>query len=111
MDLLNNGTTDAAGDLRLLTSGAAQVALLELSNPAAGATDGSGIATFNAITDDTNTTAGTTDNFELRDRDNTIVITGTVGLVGSGADIELTSVTFTAAETVSVTAMTYTAPV
>ncbi len=111
MALLNAGAGDPAGDLRLLTGGAVQVGLLPLSNPAAGATDGLGIATFNAITDDTNTAAGTIDNFELRDRDNTVVITGTVGLVGSGADIEMTSVTFAVAETVGVNTMTYVAPV
>ncbi|GAG09617.1 unnamed protein product [marine sediment metagenome] len=102
---------NAPGDLRLLTSGAAQVALLPLSATAAAAVDGSGIATFNAITDDTNTAAGTIDNFELRDGNNLVVITGTVTLVGGGGDIELTSVTFNIGETISVTSMTYTTQV
>lgn len=111
LGLLDAGTTDPSGDLRLLTSGAAQVALNVLSNPASGAIDGGGVGTFTAIADETNTVAGTIDNFELRDRDNAVTILGTVGLVGSGADIELTSVTYANAETLSMSSLTYTTQV
>lgn len=109
--LLNGGTTDPAGDLRFITGAAAEVAILPLSNPAFGAVDGTGVATANAVTPDTTTIAGTVATFELRNRDNAIVISGTVGLVGSGADIELTSVTYSNNETITVSSLTYTSQV
>lgn len=109
--LLNSGAADPSGDLRFLTGAAAEVAILPLSTPAFGAVSGAGVATANAITPDTTTIAGTVDNFELRDLDNVVVISGTVGLVGSGADIELTSVTYSNNETITVSSLTYTAQV
>jgi hypothetical protein len=106
VDLLDVGTTDAAGDLIFLTSGDVEVALCPLSNPAFGAA-AAGVATASAITSDTNADGGTTTKFSLRDRDNTAVINGAVGV--SGSDINLSSVVIGLGDTVSVTSLTYTA--
>lgn len=109
--LLNGGTTNPQGSLIFRTAALAEVANLPLSNPAAGATDGTGVATFNAITDDTTTIAGTVSNFILVDRDVNTIISGTVSLIGGGGDIELTSLTYANNETISMNSLTYTAQV
>lgn len=111
VDSLDVGTTDAAGDLRFLTAADAEVALLPLSNPAAGAA-ASGTATFSAITADSSATgnASPITKFELRDRDNTAKIFGSVTATSGGGDIELSSTTVSAGQTVSMTSLTYSAP-
>ena len=109
VDQLDLGTTNAAGQLVLRTAASAEVATLPFSNPAFGAA-ASGVATANAITDDTNATGGTTDRATLEDRDETTIINCSVGATGSGEDIELSSTTITAGDTVQITSLTYTAP-
>lgn len=70
----------------------------------------SGVATANAIGDDTNAPGGTTTKIEARDNSNNIVFQGTVGGPGSGADAEMSpSNVVTAGATVQTSSMTYTA--
>jgi hypothetical protein len=107
VDLLDAGTTDANGDLVIQTSGDVEVATLALSNPAFG-NAATGVATAAAISDDTNATGGTAANFILQDRDNTEVFRGGCGT--SGAELNLSSLTIGAGDTVSVSAMTFTVP-
>lgn len=107
VDKLDVGSTNAAGQFIFQTSGAAEVATLAMSNPAFGAA-AAGVATANAITDDTNATGGTTTQCVLQDRDETTIIEGTVGT--SGTDIIISSTTIGAGDTVSITSLTYTAP-
>ncbi len=107
VDLLDVGTTDANGDLVIQTSGDVEVATLALSNPAFGAA-AAGVATANAISDDTSATGGTAANFILQDRDNVEVMRGDVAT--SGAELNLSSVTIGAGDTVSVSALTVTMP-
>jgi hypothetical protein len=109
VDKLDVGATDAAGDLRFLTSGDVQVALLPLSNPAFGAA-ASGVATASAITSDTNAAGGTIAKAALRDRNNGDVVLCSVTATGGGGDIELSSVVVSAGQTVSLSSLTYTAP-
>jgi len=110
VDDLDGGTTDAQGDLVLLTAADAEVATLPLGNPAAGAA-ASGTATFNAVTSDTNATgnASPVTKFELRDRDNVAIVFGSVTATGGGGDIEITNTTIGAGQTVSVSSLSYTA--
>ena len=108
VDALDAGTTDAQGDLVIMTSGDAEVATLNLSNPAFGAAS-SGTATANAISDDTSATGGTAALFKMQDRDNSEVFRGTVTATGGGGDLELSSVTVGATDTVSVSSFTYSA--
>lgn len=107
VDEIDVGTTDANGDLVIATSGDVEVATLACSNPAFGAAS-SGVATAGTISDDTNATGGTAAVFWFQDRDNAEVFRGTVGT--SGADLNLSSVTIGAGDTVSVSAFTVTQP-
>ena len=105
VDLLDAGA--GAGTLVFQTSGAVEVATLTFSDPAFG-NSSSAVATANAITDDTNATGGTTDRFITEDSNNLDVFLGSVGT--SGQDINLSSVVIAASDTVSVSSLTYTAP-
>lgn len=107
VDLIDVGTTDANGDLVIETSGAVQVALLAFSNPAFGSA-ATGVATANAISSDTNATGGTAAVFKFRNRNNAEVLRGTVGT--SGADLNLSSVSIAAGDTVAVSSFTVTMP-
>jgi len=107
VDLFDGGTTDANGDLVFMTSGDVEVATLALANPAFGAAS-VGVATANAIADDTNATGGTVALFKLQNRDNTEVIRGTVAV--SGGDINLSSLAVGATDTVQMTSLTVTMP-
>ena len=106
VDRLDTGSGTASGRLVIQTSGSVAVATLTLSNPAFGNAS-AGVATANAITSDTNAAGGTAAKFELRDRDATAVILGSVGT--SGADINLSSVNIGAGDTVTISSLTYTA--
>lgn len=106
---LDVGSTNPNGQLVLQTSGDVEVATLNMSATAFGASS-SGVATANSITDDTNATGGTVAKFVLNDRDNNTVISGTVTATGGGGDIELSSTSIAAGESVSISSMTYTAP-
>lgn len=107
VDLIDVGATDANGDLVIQTSGDAEVATLALTNPAFGAA-AVGVATAAAIADDTNATGGVAANFILQDRDNAEVVRGDVAT--SGAELNLTSTTIGATDTVAVSALTLTVP-
>ncbi len=107
VDQLDGGTTNATGQLIFRTSGDVAIATLDLSNPAFGAA-ASGIATADTISSESSATAGTATKCTLEDRDNSTIINGSVGT--SGEDINMSSNIFGAGDTVSVTALTYTAP-
>lgn len=108
VDLIDGGTTDPNGDLVIMTSGDVEVATLAFANPAFGAA-ASAVATANAIADDTSATGGTAALFKVQDRENREIFRGTVTATGGGGDMELSSVTIGATDTVSVTSFTYTA--
>lgn len=107
VDLLDAGSTNPNGQLIFKTAASAEVATLELANPAFGAAV-AGVATANTITDDTNATGGTVATCELVDRDGNAVILGTVGTTGT--DIIVSSTTIPVGATITVTNLTYTAP-
>lgn len=109
VDLVDGGSTDASGDLVLMTSGDVEVATLVLSNPAFGAA-ATGVATAASITSDSSATGGTAALFKIVDRDNVEVWRGTVGTTGSGADLEMSTTVIGAGDIVAVTALTFTVP-
>lgn len=96
----------AAGTLVFQTSGDVEVATLTFSDPAFGAA-ASGVITANAITDDTNATGGTVAKFRIFDSDSVEILQGTVTATGGGGDIELSSVSVGAGDTVSMSSLTY----
>jgi hypothetical protein len=111
-DLVVDGIDAGAGAGKLLittTSTGTTVATLTFSDPAFGTSTG-GVATASAITDSTST--GTVGGTAAK-----AVFTTSTGLqkiycsVGTtGADINLSSVTISAGDTVSISSLTYTAP-
>lgn len=108
--LINTGSANPGGRLIFRTAADAEVATVEFSDPALDAAV-DGVAEANAITEDTNTTGGTVTKFVIVDRDENVVLSGTVTATGGGGDIELTSTTVGAGDTLSVTSLTYEAPV
>lgn len=67
-----------------------------------------GVITASAIADDTILADGTADTATLSDAAGTYTLT--VGATGSGADVEISSLTFVTGETSSVTSLTVTFP-
>lgn len=91
---LNVGTTDSSGDCRLLDSGDVELAQLTFSNPAfqASTSPGGSVAEAqsNAVSQDSTVTPGTFTKVQWRDRDNVVLVSGSVGIAGSGADLIVT---------------------
>lgn len=99
----------ATGKLVIGTAGLGTVLSTNDLSSTAGTVSG-GILTFNAISDAT-ASAGTATNAveaKITDGTNDIVTGLTVGAIGSGANIELSSVAITAGDTVSITSGTIT---
>jgi hypothetical protein len=97
---------DASGNLVFRTSGDVEVATLPFSATAFGAASGP-TATANTITSDTNATGGTVAKFTAETSGATTIFTGAVST--SGSDINLSSLSVGASDTVSVSSLTYTA--
>ena len=102
-----NGKVKIYGDPRPANPDTAPAGTLiatnDLSDPAFGAAAPNGDdyrATANAIADDTNATAGTATWFRSEDKDDNVIITGSVGGPSSGEDMELSQVIFNGGETV-----------
>lgn len=98
---LNVGSADAGGDCRLLDAGAAELAALGFSNPAfaAATTPAANVAEAqsNTISQDSTITPNTViARVQWRDRDNVVIVDGTVGVAGSGADLIVSSATIPA---------------
>jgi len=109
VDLIDAGSGNPTGELIIMTSGDVEVATLTFSNPAFFASS-SAVATADTITSDLDATGGTAALFKAVDRDSGEVFRGSVGAVGSGADIILSSTSIGAGDTVSISAFTYTGP-
>ena len=113
VDLIDAGT---AGKLIFRLTGTAaspgtQVATLTFSATAFGASSG-GTATANTITPDSSATGNATavSTATLEDSAGTVCAHCSVGGPSSGEDIELSSATIAAGETVSVSTLSYTGP-
>lgn len=107
VDQIDTGTTDTTGDLVIMAAADAEVATLSwTATPAFGAAS-SGTATMNAINDDTSATGGTAIAFKFQNRDNTEIFRGAVAT--SGSDLNLSSTSIGAGDTVSITSFTYSA--
>lgn len=102
-DAIDAGT--GAGKLVFMTSADATVATLTLSDPC-GTISGSTL-TFSAITSDTNAVGGTVAKFKITTSAPADVLFGSVST--TGADINLNTVTVSAGDTVSVSALSYAA--
>ena len=112
-DIIANAVVDSidvggAGSLIFQTSGDVEVATLTFAATAFGASS-SGTATAAAITSDTSATGGTVAKFKIQN--GSAADAGFAGAVStSGSDINLSSLTVGAGDTVSISSLTYTAP-
>lgn len=97
-----------AGQVVIMTSGDVEVATLTMSDPAFGAAS-NGSITAGAIANDTNATGGTAALFKIQDSNAVEVYRGTVTANGGGGDLELSSTTIGAGDTVSISILVYTA--
>ena len=106
VDLIDGGA--GAGTLVFETSGDVEVATLTFQDPAFGAA-AAGVATrAGSITDDTNATGGVVAQASFYDSNSAKILEATVAT--SGADINLSSLTVGAGDTVSVSTLTVTMP-
>lgn len=84
--LVDLGATNAAGKFRLKTTGGTPLVDIELANPAFGASV-SGVSTLNGTPlSGTAVSSGDAATFDILDRDNTVIYSGTVSLAGGGGD-------------------------
>ena len=110
VDLVDAGTGAGTIEIKSAAStvaGTNEVATLTFSDPAFGAAS-SGTATANAITDDTNATGGTASDYTVFDSGSTAVWQGAVAT--SGSDLNLSSTSIGAGDTVSISSFTLTVP-
>lgn len=105
VDLIDAGA--GAGTLEFETSGDVEVATLTFSDPAFGAAS-SGTATASSITADSSATGGTVAQASIYDSDSNKIVELTVAT--SGADINISSTTVAATESVSCSSLTITVP-
>ena len=107
VDQLDLGSANPTPRLIFQTVADAEVGTLNMANPAFGDA-AAGVATAGTIADDTSATGGTTTKCILTDRDNATIVEGTVAT--SGADINLSSTSIGANDTLRITSLTYTGP-
>lgn len=105
VDLIDAGA--GPGTLVFQTSGDVEVATLTFSDPAFGAAV-AGVATAGAITSDTSATGGVIAQASIFDSNASKVLEASVGV--SGAEINLSSLTIGAGDTVSMSSLTLTVP-
>jgi len=109
VDSIDIGTTDATGDIAGFTAAFALLLFeCNFSNPAFGAA-AVGVATANAISDDTAANnSGTAAVGRLRNRDNVATCDFTIGT--SGADLILNTLSITAGDRIGISSATVTQP-
>lgn len=110
-DQVNAGTTDAQGDF-VVQESAGPTDLIEwnLQDPAFGAAASGQITLAGTTLTTTADNTGTADQFEVRDKDNAMVYTGTVTATGGGGDVEIDNTSVSSGQSADLTSHTYTAP-
>lgn len=103
------GSPSLPGKVVMQTAGGGTVATLPLSDPAFG-NSAAGVATANPITSDTNAAGGTIAKAELQNNASVAKVLCSVTATGGGGDIQLGSVVVSAGQQVSLSSLTYTAP-
>lgn len=108
-DAVDTGTTNTYGQLWLKNSGGDTLVKLNFSNPAFGGAS-NGVCISGNIQDGLAILAGSAVSFDVVNRDETVIFSGTVGAVGSGADLEsdTSSVTMAIGEQIEVSSLVYT---
>lgn len=110
-DQVNAGTTDAAGDFVVLDSaGTTTLVTFLLSNPAFGAAASGSMSLAGVPKSNTAAATGTAAKFEIRDRDNAVVQSGTITATGGGGDVEADNTSIASGQTINLSSYTLTAP-
>lgn len=110
VDLIDAGVGAGTLELKSVPStvqAVNEVATMTFSDPAFGAAS-NGVATASAITDDTSATGGTANDATFFDSNGVAVLQCDVAAAAS--DINLSSITIGAGDTVTITSLTYTQP-
>jgi len=105
---INFGVSDANGDLKFETTGDVEVATIEFQDPAFGAAATGVITMAGQPLTDASATGGLVAQFSIFDRNNAKVLEGVVGV--SGKDINLSSLSVGATDSVELTTFTITVP-
>jgi hypothetical protein len=100
VDLIDLGSANAEGMLRLRDN-TTVIADLPLDNPAFGNADANGLATAAAIAAADAVADGDVDNFQVLDRDEAVVFSGTAGLAHAITAVSQANDTFTVAADLS----------
>jgi len=110
VDNLDEGATNANAQMWIQTAGGSTLATLDLANPAFAAASGGIVAASGLPITATVATSGTAAKFVAVDRDEDTVITGSVGVAGSGADAIIEDTSLSAGGFVRLTSFSLTAP-
>lgn len=108
LEQVTNFSTNYAGASLIILSGATTLATHTIPSWTPSNSGNDGIATASTIADATIANTGTADSATITS--GAEVITLTVGAVGSGADLELSTLNYISGETSSVTSLVVTAP-
>ncbi len=110
-DAVNAGSTDAQADFVFIEStGPTDLAEINLQDPAFGASSSGTIDIAGTPLSTTAGADGIVDTFEIRDKDNSVVIDGTVTGTGSGGDVEIDNTDINSGQTVKLDSYSETAP-
>lgn len=101
---IDNGTTQTGGKLVIETSVDVEISLHRFSDPSFGAAAAGTITMLSPPKDDTSADAGTAAQFSIFDRDDAKILEGVVQV--TGADLDLSSLSVGAGDTVSLTSFT-----
>lgn len=107
VDLIDAGS--GAGKLVFHDASHAEVATVTCADPAFGSAAG-GVATGNTFVADSDCTGGTISHAHFFDSDSTEICALSVTATGGGGDIEVSSLTIGAGDTLNITSFTFTMP-
>ncbi len=105
---ISKGVTQSGGKLVIETTGDAEISLHRFDDPFSGASSSGTITMSSPPKDDTSATAGTAAQFSIFDRNDAKILEGVVAV--TGADLDLSSLSVGAGDTVSLTAFSITTP-
>lgn len=107
---VNSGTTDAQGDFVLIGTGTTVLASITLQSPAFDSATGGSITLQGVpLTDTSANNSGTASSFEVQDKDNNVVFSGSVASTGS-PDLTIDNDDINSGQSVKIDSLVYSAP-
>lgn len=110
-DAVDDAVNTGVGTAQLvIRAGTTDLVAFSLPNPAFGAA-ATGTITLNGVPISANATAaGTADGFQVKNRDGTLLYSGTVTATGGGGDVTVDNTSIANGQEVQLTSHTYTQP-